>query len=307
MSMIYTRSFFFGGFKLKSYYLSDGSKTYGPFNSRQVYQLLSENKISIFQLIFEDESQRWIQLYQHSDFTTANPQMNETHLMKSSQQSKAVQKSQELFLRSEKAVAAEMTQIKSKPVEVSAAPSALRKNNLDFWEVQTDRGISSPRTFLKMLEAIENNSIRPDQLIRKVGHKKWTQASLCDEFSETYIEKANNTELTQVQAQNQNMLRRKHERKVFRSQILLAADEVLEFHESIDVSLGGLAFLGQNSVLQSGDSVKVFLKKNQEVFANDFYLIARVVSKKNEGNFVKYAVQFEHIPYGFADWYNQIK
>ena len=291
---------------VKSYYLSDGSKTYGPFSKKQVHQLLTENKISIFQLIFEDESQVWIQLYQHPDFTAESSQKDETPLIQEAHQKKSVQKTQELFLRSEDALEEEMTKIQSQPVQVPSGPSALRKNSLDFWEVKTEMGVSSPRSFLKMLEAIESNSIQPNHLIRKVGQKKWTEASLCDEFSESYIEKANNTELTQVQIKNENLLRRKHERKDYRSQILFIIDGKIEFTESLDVSLGGLAFISQNPNIIQSQMVKIFLKKNQGKFDSDFYMLGRVVSLKKEGHFFKIAISFEHIPYGFADWYNSI-
>ena len=199
-----------------------------------------------------------------------------------------------------------MTKVQSNPVQVPSGPSALRKNSLDFWEVKTDRGISSPRSYLKMLEAIEGNIVQPNHLIRKVGHKNWIQASQCEEFSESYIEKANNTELTRVQVQNQNMLRRKHERKAYRNQLIFIVDDIIEFSDALDVSLGGIAFYSKNPHLILEHSVKIFLKKSNDRFANDFYLFGQIVSVKSEGQIYKVAIQFDHIPYGFADWYNSI-
>lgn len=298
---------------MSSYYISDGSKKYGPFDRERVLHLIFDSKVSIFDFISDNGGKSWVRVIDHPDFTQTDEKTNHTvvpglindsSLMGGSEKKGVTEKTKSRVTAKTKRG---NTAVKS--FIIPDRPTELPLQEADSWQVKIGATIMGPYRYLKMAEMIQQGDLKDSDLVRKIGDSEWVPAKSRSEFSIATMKSLPAFRDSTV-LQN-TFFRRNEKRKNIKAELSVRTLAGAVFHaHPMDISAGGISFACRTEVLRSGDRAKIFINVRQGNELSRFecdciVLTSRRFYSQAAGKGVlifRYSAKFVGLSESFARW-----
>jgi|GEM_PF-1827722 PilZ domain. len=268
----------------KGYYLSINKEKAGPFEAPEIISWIQSGKITLFDMIFNQQMNQWMMVMQHPDFSD-------------------LEYSQAPVKRSDN------TGIRRAPVnEGTFTRPAVPKH-----EVMVNDEISllvpmhwflkdepqKPRTYLEVLSLINQRQVNEHTLISKNANGPWKKVLEWEEYSlgaRAEFKKASKEEVPDVN------MRRKNERHISGQHfVFLTKDRTYKIYCS-DISKTGLGVIVRQELFNLEQ--EVYIRFADKVTDNNFDAKAIVVSSRkvklpgSDEIFTRYGIRFTHMSMG---------
>lgn len=272
---------------IKEYFLSNSKNGVGPLSEKDIVKGVRSGKISLFDLILNQQSNEWVMLLQHPDFSDIEDAASDD--------------------RSEKQMIGLIDEgsFTSPVVTSEITPRDIPELEPVFWFRQED-----PRTaynFLQMLSLINNKKVLEHSLISQNPKGPFRRLIEWDEFSESSREsfkKAANINIPDLK------LRRKHARHASGKNFLVLSGERLLRVFCTDLSQSGLSFLVRADLFKNQEQLVIKFKDSME--DKNFDAKGVVISARrvriagHDQAFVRYGIRFTHLTSSGRDYLGKL-
>lgn len=227
------------------YYLTDGQNKVGPFSTRQIMEMLSQNKISVTDQICSDQDPNWLMIFQHTDFMIDGSEKNDS-------ESKNNQGQSGFLFSGGEAVSNSCLNIKLEEEKTG-------KKVLDQWFLLNPDGRSrGPFSYLILLGMLQEKKLSDTDLVKK-GNKDWLRVSEYPDFSPSVLSlvASNNPEI----GQGPLNFRRHHDREETQMLVWVRRGQQILKAMCVDISQAGMAIVLRTTGLDKNDLVEIFLSQ----------------------------------------------
>lgn len=230
-----------------NYYLTDGQNKVGPFSTKQIMEMLSNNKISIMDQICSDQDPSWLMIFQHPDFTgewvDEKPSDYNDH-------------SRQKGFLVEDGMSATNTSL-----NIRIDQEKTGKKILDQWYLLDSDGRSQgPFSYLILLGMLQEKKLNDTDLIKK-GHQDWMRVSEYSDFSPEVLKIMASKNPTI--GQGPLNFRRHHDREETQKIIWVRRGQQILKALCIDISEAGMAIVLRTTGLEKNDLLEIFLSQNR--------------------------------------------
>lgn len=263
---------------IKEYFLSNSKNRVGPLSEKEIVKGVRSGKISLFELILNQQTNQWVMLLQHPDFSDIEDGSEDD----SDSDSKQI-----VGLIDEGSFTSPAVDSKITAREVPELEPV-------FWFQKED-----PRTayrFLQMLSLINNKKVLEHTLVGKSPKGPFRRLIEWEEFSETSRESFKKTSNIHVPDLK---LRRKHPRLPCGKNFLIHSEGRLSRVFCSDMSQSGMSILMRADQFKTQEAVVI---KFRDVLEDkNFDAKAVVISARrvriagHEKPFVRYGLRFTHL------------
>lgn len=264
-----------------SYYIKSGTKTLGPLTEKNVVEALRTGKISLFDMILSNQTQEWVMLMQHPDFSEV---LEESGSDTSSDNSdyKAVGLIDEELTFDNSAFSGLLSASKEPLVETV------------YWYKKNQ--IQKPLKYLDVLSEIHEHHLSEQSEISKSPSGPWKKLIDWDEFKPESVSKFRAS--TSESVPNIN-IRRKHTRHDSGEIFIIIAQNKGFQALCPDISKSGMAFMIRSSRCQLNENIMVRFAKeldgNKVDARGEVVSIRKVRIPGSDQIFYRYGVRFTHL------------
>lgn len=262
---------------IKEYFLSNSGKGVGPLSEKEIVQGVRSGKISVFDLILNQQTNQWVMILQHPDFSDIGD---------ASSDEDSNQK-QMIGLIDEGSFTAPVVNVPISKQEVPELEPV-------FWFRQED-----PKTayrYLQMLSLINNGKVLEHSMIGQSPYGPFRRLMEWEDFSESSREsfkKAANIHIPDLK------LRRRHPRRICAENFLVLSEGRLLRVFCTDMSQSGMSLLVRSDLFKNQEAVVIKFKSELEdktFDAKGLVISARRVRLAGHDQaFVRYGIRFTHL------------
>jgi hypothetical protein len=261
---------------IKEYFLSNSQNGVGPLSEKDIVKGVRSGKISLFDLILNQQSNEWVMLLQHPDFSDIEDVSSDDGSEK-----------QIIGLIDEGSFTSPVVNSKITAREIPELEPV-------YWFREED-----PRTaynFLQMLSLINNKKVLEHSLIAQSPKGPFRRLVEWEEFSDSSREsfkKSANINIPDLK------LRRKHPRQASGKNFLVLSGNRLLRVFCTDMSQSGLSLLVRADLFKNQESVVIKFKDSME--EKNFDAKGVVISARRvriagqDQTFVRYGIRFTHL------------
>ncbi len=259
------------------YFLLVNKQKVGPFSEKDLLRGLKAQKISLFDMVFNQQTNEWIMLMQHPDFSNIESDYDED----------LDQGEESLGLLSEGGAQAPRTSKGMFSEEITSFHPVL-------WYLKSER--PAGLKFLVVLSMINSHQISEQTLIAQNSSGPWKPLIDWPDFSLASRAEYRKTTSTPVPEVN---LRRQSPRITFGKNLLVLTREKVSRVFCLDVSKSGMSLILRIDLYTPGEEIYVKFKDDLE--DKHFDLKAKVISARKVSlpgyteEFVRYGVRFTHL------------
>lgn len=273
---------------IKEYFLSNSQKGVGPLSEKDIVKGVRSGKISVFDLILNQQTNQWVMLLQHPDFSDIGDASSEEDS----------DQKQMIGLIDEGSFTAPAVNVAISKQEVPELEPV-------FWFRQDD-----PKTayrFLQMLSLINNGKVLEHSLVGQSPQGPFRRLVEWDDFSESSREsfkKVANINIPDLK------LRRRHPRKVCAQNFLVLSEGRLLRVLCSDMSQSGMSLLVRSDLLKNQETVVIKFKdalEDKTFDAKGVVISARRVRLAgHEQPFVRFGIRFTHLTSSGRDFLGRL-
>lgn len=265
----------------ESYFIKSGTKTLGPLSEKNVIEALRSGKISLFDLILSQQTQEWVMLMQHPDFS---------EILEESGSDTPPEKSDYVAVG---LIDEELTFDNS---AFSGLLSPAKEPLVDtvYWYKRNQA--QQALKYLDVLSQIRDHRLSEDSEISKSPMGPWKKIIDWEEFKPESVSKFRASTTENVPDVN---IRRKHARHNSGEVFIIIAQNKGFQALCPDISKSGMAFLIRSSRCQLKESIMVRFAKeldgNKVDARGEIVSIRKVRISGSDQTFYRYGVRFTHL------------
>lgn len=261
---------------IKEYFLSNSNNRVGPLSENEIVQGVRSGKISLFDLILNQQTDQWVMVLQHPDFSDIGDSSSDESESK-----------QLVGLIAD-------GNFTSPAINSKITPQEIPELEPVFWFLKDD-----PRTaynFLQVLSLINNKKVLEHSMVSKNPKGPFRRLTDWEEFSESSRESFKKTSTINVPDLK---LRRKDPRSPYGKNFLIHSEGRLLRVFCTDVSRSGISILMRTDQFKPQDAVVI--KFNDVLVDKNFDAKAVVMSARqvrisgHEQPFVRFGLRFTHL------------
>lgn len=272
---------------IKEYFLSNSQKGVGPLSEKDIIKGVRSGKISLFDLILNQQTNQWVMLLQHPDFSDIDTSSDESSDQK-----------QMIGLIDEGSFT-------SPVVDSSISIQAVPELEPVFWFQKED-----PKTayrFLQVLSLINNGKVLEHSLVGKSPTGPFRRLVEWDEFSESSRESFKKTANINIPELN---LRRRYPRKACAQNFLVLSEGRLLKVFCTDMSQSGMSLLVRADLFKANEPVVIKFKESLEdktFDAKGIVISARKVRiAGHDQAYIRYGIRFTHLTSSGRDFLGRL-
>ncbi|AHI04693.1 hypothetical protein BDW_00915 [Bdellovibrio bacteriovorus W] len=264
-----------------TYYIKSGSKNLGPLTEKNVIEALRAGKISLFDLILSNQTQEWVMLMQHPDFSEVLEESGSESVSEDSNY-KAVGLIEEELTFDNSAFSGLLSPTKEPLVETV------------YWYKKNQ--INQPLKYLDVLSQIHDHHLHEASEISKSPTGPWKKLIDWDEFKPESVSKFRASSPEDVPDVN---IRRKHTRHDSGEIFIIIAQNKGFQALCPDISKSGMAFIVRSARCQLNENIMIRFAKeldgNKVDARGEIVSIRKVRIPGSDQVFYRYGVRFTHL------------
>lgn len=266
----------------QSYFIKSGSKTLGPLTEKNVIDALRTGKLSLFDLILSNQTQEWVMLMQHPDFSEILEESG-SDTPSSGSDYMAVGLVNEELTFDNSAFSGLLSPSKEEPLVETV-----------YWYKKNQ--VQKPLRYLDVLSQIHEHSLSEESEISKSPNGPWKRLIDWDEFKPESVSKFR---ASTAEAVPDVHIRRKHTR-YNSGEIFIIISQNKGFQALCpDISKSGMAFLIRSARCQLNENIMVRFAKeldgNKVDARGQIVSIRKVRIPGSDQIFYRYGVRFTHL------------
>lgn len=265
----------------EGYFIKSGSKTLGPLSEKNVIDALRSGKISLFDLVLSKQTQEWVMLMQHPDFSEVLEESGSDSSAENSDYM-AVGLIDEELTFDNSAFSGLLSQTKEPLVETV------------YWYKRTQ--VQQPLKYLDILSQIHDHHLNEESEISKSPTGPWKKIIDWEEFKPESVSKFKASTSEAVPDVN---IRRKHTRHNSGEVFIIIAQNKGFQALCPDISKSGMAFMVRSARCQLNESIMVRFAKdldgNKVDARGEVVSIRKVRIPGSDQIFYRYGVRFTHL------------
>lgn len=255
---------------MKQYTLSKNGSELGPYSLNEVISLITSREVELFDYIYDETSQDWILLTEHSDVTAA------------------------LKAQKPKAPPASAKSSPSLPLESSSSESTPDRSSSPHdveWFIMKGQSQFGPFTPADLLRLMQEKTLFEFDFVWNSSMKDWKRLAEIAEFSKESIQ----THLKNPKTK-ESFFKRQHPRTPFQGKVIVHDQDSFWLAEGKEISDGGMGLFIKNALIVPGQVLTFHVKSQGERPA--FNIKGEIVSKQYVGGArsrserIEYGVRF---------------